>query len=154
MASLEDLYQEIILDHNKHPRNFGPLPGATHRADGNNPLCGDELKVSLCLSEGLVEKIQFQGQGCAISKASASLMTEAIAGKTLEDACYLARSVIEGITACEEGLKFEEAGDLAALSGVRKFPARVKCATLAWHALLCALDGGDRVSTEQIGPAA
>jgi nitrogen fixation NifU-like protein len=145
---MEDLYQEIILDHNKRPRNFGPLPGATHKADGHNPLCGDELMVSLKVSGGRVEQVSFQGQGCAISKASASIMTEAVVGKRPDEVRSLARSVVEGISGPEKGSSFEEAGDLAALSGVRKFPARAKCATLAWHALLCALDGGDSVSTE------
>ena len=145
---MEDLYQEIILDHNKRPRNYGPLPGATHRADGHNPLCGDELMVSLLVSGDQVEKIHFQGQGCAISKASASLMTETLPGKRTDEARAIARSVIDGIVVPGKDVIFEKAGDLAALSGVRKFPARTKCATLAWHALLCALDGGESVSTE------
>jgi nitrogen fixation NifU-like protein len=147
---MEDLYQEIILDHNKRPRNFGPLPGATHRADGRNPLCGDELMVSLCISGDKVEAVHFQGQGCAISKASASLMTEAVTGQRIEKARSIAHGIIDGLATRASELKFEEIGDLAALSGVHKFPARIKCATLAWHALLSALDGRSSVSTETV----
>lgn len=148
MASMEDLYQEIILDHNKRPRNFGPLAGATHRADGHNPLCGDELMVSMRLVDGRIESIHFQGQGCAISKASASLMTQALAGMGVEQARGLARRVVDGLDTQVRELTFAEVGDLAALSGVRQFPARIKCATLAWYACLCALDGGRSISTE------
>jgi nitrogen fixation NifU-like protein len=148
MASMEDLYQEIILDHNKRPRNFGPLEGTTHRADGRNPLCGDELMVSVRVVDGRIDAVHFQGQGCAISRASASLMTEALTGKPVEDARSCARGILAGLGSQPETLKFEQAGDLAALSGVHKFPARIKCATLAWHAFLCALDGGSSISTE------
>lgn len=145
---MEDLYQEIILDHNKRPRNFGPLKEATHRADGRNPLCGDELAVSLRLEGDRIEEARFQGQGCAISKASASLMTEAVTGKRTAAARELAERVCRGMAPEGRELVFEEVGDLAALSGVRRFPARVKCATLAWHALLGALEGRRETRTE------
>lgn len=148
MASLEDLYQEIILDHNKRPRNFGPLVGATHRADGRNPLCGDELSVSLRLEGDRVAAIHFHGQGCAISKASASLMTEALCGKRLPEARALAERVLAALQPHGAELVLERDGELAALLGVRKFPARVKCATLGWHAFLAAAAGRGAVSTE------
>jgi nitrogen fixation NifU-like protein len=148
MAGIEDLYQDIILEHNKRPRNFGPLAGATCKADGRNPLCGDELQVSLKLEDGRISGIHFTGQGCAISKASASMMTEAISGRTVERARAMARKVLDALGPHGGDLILERDGEVAALLGVRKFPARVKCATLAWHALLCALDGGDSVSTE------
>ena len=154
MAGIEDLYQDIILEHNKRPRNYGPLAGATHGADGRNPLCGDELKVSLRVEDGRISGVHFQGQGCAISKASASIMTEAVTGQTLERARQTARKMLGALQPGGQELVLERDGELAALLGVRKFPARIKCATLAWHALLCALDGGDSVSTESDDPAA
>jgi nitrogen fixation protein NifU and related proteins len=138
--SLEDLYQEIILEHNKRPRNFGSLPGANSRAKAYNPVCGDEVEVYLLIESGVVQRIGFQGQGCAISRASASLMTQALQGKTVQ----VARELMHNITALvqNQAVSFEPVGlgELAALSGVRKFPARAKCATLAWHALEQALD--------------
>lgn len=148
MASIEDLYQEIILDHNRRPRNYGPLAGATHRAKGHNPLCGDDLSVHLRVVDGKIEAIHFQGQGCAISKASASLMSEALSGKNLEDARFFTTTLLAGLKSGQGNLSFEEVGDLAALSGLRQFPARIKCATLAWHALMCALEGGQSATTE------
>jgi len=148
MADIEDLYQEIILDHNKRPRNFGPLPGATHRADGYNPLCGDEIKVSLVLEGDRIKALHFQGQGCAISKASASMMTEALVGKDTRQAREIAARVIGSFKPDGEDLVLERDGELASLLGIRKFPARVKCATLGWHAFLCALDGTPSISTE------
>jgi len=148
MPSIEDLYQEIILDHNKRPRNFGPLRGATHQADGHNPLCGDEIKVSLVMAGDRIEQVHFQGQGCAISKASASMMTEAVSGKRVTEARTIADRVIAALKPHGEELVLERDGDLAALLGVRKFPARIKCATLGWHALVCALDRQPSVSTE------
>lgn len=152
MSGIEDLYQEIILDHNKRPRHFGPLTGATHQADGLNPLCGDQLKVLLRLEGGgqgvRIGAASFQGQGCAISKASASMLTEAVTGQTPERARALAHRVLAAVQPHGEDLILERDGEVAALLGVRKFPARVKCATLAWHALLSALDSGASVSTE------
>ncbi|MEX0332726.1 MAG: Fe-S cluster assembly sulfur transfer protein SufU [Puniceicoccaceae bacterium] len=148
MAEIEELYQEIILEHNKRPRNFGPLAGATHMADGLNPLCGDELKIALQLEEGRIAALRFEGQGCAISKASASMMSEAVDGKSVEEARQIADKVLGAFQPGGTELVLEEDGEIAALLGVRKFPARIKCATLAWHALVCALEGKRAVSTE------
>jgi len=145
---MEELYQEIILEHNKRPRHFGPLPGATHRADGRNPHCGDELSVSLLREGDRIVEVRFQGQGCAISKASASLMTVALSGLPADRARTLAGRVLHAFQPNGPDLLLEDDGELAALLGVRRFPARVKCATLAWHAFLCALEGGTRISTE------
>ena len=149
MTSLEDLYQDIILEHNKRPRNYGPLAGSTHSADGHNPLCGDELNVSLRMDGKQIKDIHFQGQGCAISKASASLMTEILEGKSDDEARKITQRILSILKSKDQELALESDGDLAALSGVKKFPARIKCATLAWHAFLAALDGGPSVSTEQ-----
>jgi nitrogen fixation NifU-like protein len=135
---LRDLYQEVILDHNRHPRNFGTLDDANRKAEGYNPLCGDRIDLTLKVEDGRVRDIAFQGSGCAISTASASLMTEALKGKTVEEADELFRSFHEMLTTGEGGDP-ERLGKLAALAGVREFPIRVKCATLAWHALQSAL---------------
>lgn len=139
MASMEDLYQEIILDHNKRPRHFGPLSGATHRAEGRNPLCGDEVQVSLRVEEERIAEIRFQGQGCAISRASASLMTEALNDKKTREAVTCAREVLESLEGKGPVLAMKFRGDLVALDGVRRFPARLKCASLPWQAVLKAL---------------
>ena len=147
MPSMEDLYQEIILEHNKRPYHFGPLVGATHRADGVNPLCGDQIQVSLRVENGLLKQVFFQGQGCAISKASASLMASAVEGVSIDQALGLARQVTEALGG-DDSASLSDTGELAALSGVRAFPARVKCATLAWHALTSALERQGPVSTE------
>ncbi len=140
-SSLMDLYQEVILDHCKRPRNFGALPGADHVAEGYNPLCGDKVKVYLALDGDRLAGIAFEGAGCAISTASASLMTEALAGKSVGEAQQLFAEVHGMLTgdpsqAAEES---ESLGKLAALGGVREYPVRVKCATLAWHTLQAAL---------------
>jgi nitrogen fixation protein NifU and related proteins len=139
-TDLRDLYQEVILDHNRRPRNFGPLPGADRRAEGHNPLCGDQVAVYLKLDGDIVREVSFEGSGCAISTASASLMTEAVQGKTVAEALRLfARfhGLLTG-TASED----QDLGKLAALGGVREYPMRVKCATLAWHTLKAALEQG------------
>ena len=143
MEDLRDLYQEVILDHNKRPRNFGPLEQASHRADGHNPLCGDHLSVFLTLDGDTVREVSFEGSGCAISTASASLMTESVKGRTLEEAERLFEGFHELLTGDPSvvGKASEELGKLAVFSGVREFPVRVKCATLAWHTLKAALDG-------------
>jgi len=149
-SELRDLYQEVVIDHSKKPRNFRKPEGANRSAEGINPLCGDEITVYLKLSGDVIEDIGFQGAGCAISKASASLMTAALKNKTKAEAEALFQRVHSMVS---EGPKSkvnpEELGKLAVLSGVWEFPARVKCATLAWHTLRSALDGsGAPVSTE------
>jgi nitrogen fixation NifU-like protein len=154
MNGLDELYQELILDHHSRPRNWGALPGATHHAEGHNPLCGDEIKVLLCLDDSSalpsvrITDLRFIGQGCAISRASSSLMTEEVKGKTLAEAKALFAEFHELV----KGKKKASSGLLKkaqVLSGVRAFPMRVKCATLAWHTLMAALENkGNAVSTE------
>lgn len=149
MPELEDLYQEIILDHNRRPRNYGVLKDATHRAEGHNPLCGDEVTVFLHLEGDVIREITFDGQGCAISRASASLMTLKLKGRTVAEARALMREVHELLTGPDlEAPPPEDLGDLAALAGVRKFAVRVKCAALAWRTLEAALAQSGNVSTE------
>ncbi|HEV3077840.1 MAG TPA: SUF system NifU family Fe-S cluster assembly protein [Thermoanaerobaculia bacterium] len=163
-GELQDLYGEVILDHNRRPRNFGRLPGASHSAVGYNPLCGDRVEVYLRVEQGRIEEIAFEGVGCAISTASASMMTEALRGKSLEETRRLfasfhalvtgapagggstragfggeARAEAAGSSAAGGAL---ELGKLAAFAGVGEYPMRVKCATLAWHALQSALQSG------------
>ncbi len=149
-SELRDLYQEVVIDHSKKPRNFRKPEGANRSAEGMNPLCGDEITVYLKLAGDVIEDIGFQGAGCAISKASASLMTAALKNKTKAEAEALFQRVHSMVS---EGPKSkvdpEELGKLAVLSGVWEFPARVKCATLAWHTLRSALEGSAApVSTE------
>jgi nitrogen fixation NifU-like protein len=149
MPELDDLYQEIILDHNRRPRNFGVLKDATHHADGHNPLCGDEITVFAHIEGDRIAEITFDGQGCAISKASGSLMTQRLKGRTLAEAREIMRDVRTLLTVPEDAEPdLEKLGDIAALAGVRKFAVRVKCATLAWHTLEAALEGKADVSTE------
>jgi nitrogen fixation NifU-like protein len=156
MSDLRDLYQEVILDHSRNPKNFGVLEGATHRAEGYNPLCGDKVEVALQLDGDRVAAIKFKGQGCAISTASASLMTEALKGKTKDEALALFHKLHETVTGHEDerpgkgttvdatGSADVALGKLAVLEGVKNYPLRVKCATLAWHALRNALTGHER----------
>ena len=149
-SELRDLYQEVIIDHSKKPRNFRKPDGANRSAEGINPLCGDQITLYLKLADDVIEDIGFQGAGCAISKASASLMTSALKSKTKAEAEALFERVHSMIS---EGPRSkvdpQELGKLAVLSGVWEFPARVKCATLAWHTLRSALDGARApVSTE------
>ena len=148
MSDLDELYQEVILDHTRRPRNFGRLAAANRRASGDNPLCGDRLDLELEVRDGRIQDVAFQGAGCAISTASASLMTEAVKGRPLAEVEALAERFHTLMTG--EGPAGEELGKLAALSGVRAYPMRVKCATLAWHTLRAALEGGvdAAVSTE------
>ena len=135
---LNDLYRDVILDHNRRPRNFGGLEPADASVEGFNPLCGDRLTVRLQMQDDKISDIRFEGQGCAISTASASLMTEAVKGKTRADALRLFDRVHQLLT--DDGAPpAEELGKLAALSGVREYPARVKCASLCWHTLASAL---------------
>ncbi|WP_223642490.1 Fe-S cluster assembly sulfur transfer protein SufU [Corallococcus sp. EGB] len=148
-SDLKDLYQEVVLEHSKRPRNFRVVEGATCAAEGYNPLCGDQLSVTLKLEDGVIRDIGFQGQGCAISKASASLMTGAVKDKTREEAQALFERVHALVTEGPDNVDVESLGKLAVLSGVSEFPARVKCASLAWHTLNAALDGRTTsVSTE------
>ena len=146
MNELRELYQEVILDHNRSPRNTGELEGATNDAEGYNPLCGDQLKLYLAMEGGVVKDISFLGNGCCISKASASLLTEAVKGKTREQVQKMFDQVHEMVTT---GRVVGDVGKLAVFAGVHKFPARVKCAILAWHAVMAALKGeGQPVTTE------
>jgi len=143
---LSDLYQQVILDHCKHPRNFHDLPSPTCSAQGRNPLCGDQLKLFLTLEGDVIKDISFLGSGCCISKASASLLTESVKGKTKADVQKIFDRVHEMVTT---GVVSGDVGKLAVFAGVHKFPARVKCAILAWHAVKAALSGaGEPVSTE------
>jgi nitrogen fixation NifU-like protein len=148
-TDLRDLYQEVILDHNRRPRNFGKLEGANRHAEGHNPLCGDRLTVYLALDGDEIRDIRFEGSGCAISKASASMMTSEVKGKTVEQAEETFHRFHRMVT--EEGsADAESLGKLAAFSGVREFPVRVKCASLPWHTLDAALqsDKPAEISTE------
>jgi nitrogen fixation NifU-like protein len=148
-AALDALYQEVILDHNRRPRNFHPMEHASCSADGKNPNCGDQLTIWLKVDDEVVTDVSFQGQGCAISKASASMMTDAIKGKTRTDVVKLYEKVHKLVTGEDVSLaKDKEMGSLRALGGVSKFPMRVKCASLSWHAMKAALDGTAVVTTE------
>jgi nitrogen fixation NifU-like protein len=147
MSELADLYQEIILDHNKRPRNYREMPECTCQAEGLNPLCGDEVKVFVRLEDDQLSDVAFQGQGCAISRASASMMTGKTKGRSTEEARALSGRVRDMLVG-PEAEPARELGDLAALSGVRKFPARIKCAMLPWHTLEAALDGRDAATSE------
>jgi nitrogen fixation protein NifU and related proteins len=149
---LNDLYRDVILDHNRRPRNFGGLDAADASIEGFNPMCGDRLTLRLKLTDDTISDIRFEGQGCAISTASASMMTEAVKGKTRAQALQLFDRIHQLLTD-DAAPPSEELGKLAALSGVRQYPARVKCATLCWHTLSTALRDADQktlrtVSTE------
>jgi nitrogen fixation NifU-like protein len=137
---LADLYRDVIVDHNRSPRNRGTLPAATHRAQGDNPLCGDRLSLDLDVAGDVIRDLRFEGSGCAISTASASLMSEAVKGRTRQEAAELFGAVHGMLTGAT--VDTSRLGKLAALAGVREFPARVKCASLAWHTLNAALRGG------------
>jgi len=150
MAELRDLYQEVILDHAKAPRNYHPLNAATHRAEGYNPLCGDRFTVFLTMRGDVIEDIAFQGSGCAISRASASMMTQNLKGKSATEAAETFQRFHRMVTGQEDEKEAHaELGKLEAFAGVSEFPARVKCATLAWHTLQAALHGDQEpVTTE------
>ncbi|MCZ6916150.1 MAG: SUF system NifU family Fe-S cluster assembly protein [Gemmatimonadetes bacterium] len=150
MSELRDLYQQIILDHNRAPRNFKKLEDANRVAEGDNPLCGDKLRVYVQVSdEGVIDDIGFQGSGCAISKASASLMTSAVKGRTVQEAERLFGTFRDMVTGKAPETKEAGLGKLVAFAGVREFPARVKCASLSWHTLHAALEAtAATVSTE------
>ena len=149
MSDLSELYQEVILDHNRRPRNFRAITDASRTQDGFNPLCGDRLTLYVKLDGDLISDVAFQGSGCAISKASASLMTEALKGKTIGEARTMFDRFHEMVTSAPDAPP-PDLGKLSVLAGVREFPTRVKCASLAWHTLKAAVSGGeDRpVSTE------
>lgn len=148
-SDLAALYQDLIIDHNKHPRNFRVLEPPRREAEGYNPLCGDRLTVYLHLDGDRIREVSFQGTGCAISVAAASLMSEALTGKTVAEAGTLFERVHALLTGTGEGANAGDLGKLQALGGVRAYPSRVKCATLAWHTVQSALAGGDKpVTTE------
>lgn len=148
MSELRDLYQEMILDHSKRPRNFGVLEDADREADGHNPLCGDRLRIYVNLVDDVIDDVRFEGSGCAISTASASVMTEVLKGKTLADAqTWFER--FHGLVTGKISVDAEEFGKLAVFGGVSEFPVRVKCATLCWHTLQAALHNeAETISTE------
>ena len=148
--SLRELYQEVILDHSRHPRHFGPLEGATHVGEGYNPLCGDRVKVYLVLdAQNRIADIKFEGKGCAISQASASLMTDMLTGRTLDEAGTLMGGFLHMVKGeADTGeLDSDDRERLEVMAGVSAFPMRVKCATLAWHTMKSALEGGDPVKS-------
>jgi nitrogen fixation NifU-like protein len=148
-SELSDLYQEVVLDHGKRPRNFGKLEGATHHAEGLNPLCGDHFTVYAKVDGGTVREARFEGSGCAISKASASVMTGVVKGKTREEIDALFQRFHQLVTEGPREGDGADLGKLAVFGGVHEYPTRVKCASLAWHALRAALAGkDDPVSTE------
>ncbi len=149
MSELRELYQELVLDHNSRPRNFREMENATTRMEGYNPLCGDRVTVYVKLGGGRIEDVSFQGSGCAISRASASMMTTTIKGKTIDEAERLFGAFHEMVTGEGDPEEDDELGDLEVLAGVAEFPSRVKCATLSWHSMLSALKGQkEPVSTE------
>jgi len=148
MSELRELYQEQILEHSKAPRNFRELQNANHKAEGYNPLCGDHFTIYLDLEGDTIHDVSFQGSGCAISKASASMMTQSVKGKSKEEAAKLFEQFHQLVTGQANGDR-ESLGKLAVFAGVSEFPVRVKCATLAWHTLQAALEGKqEKISTE------
>src|SRR5678816_1417270 len=149
MSELSELYQQVILDHNKKPRNFRKLENANHTAEGYNPLCGDQLTIYLALENDLVKEVGFEGSGCAISKAAASMMTQAVKGKSKEQAENLFQEFHSMVTGeLNEETEENHLGNLKIFAGVREFPVRVKCATLPWHTLHAALNREGQISTE------
>jgi len=149
MSELSELYQQVILDHNKKPRNFHKLEGANHSAEGYNPLCGDHLTVYLQLEDEAVKDVSFEGSGCAISKAAASMMTQAVKGKSKPEVEKLFQEFHTMVTGDpEEEIGSDQLGNLQIFAGVREFPVRVKCATLSWHTMHAALNNQAIVSTE------
>jgi len=152
MNPLDDLYQEVILDHHRHPRNYARLPTANRQAEGANPLCGDRVTVYLDVADGVIRNISFEGEGCAIAKASASMMTGAVKGKTLAEASETFRQFHQMVTGGRDPcFDIEALGKLAAFSGVSAFPIRVKCASLAWHTLNAAMQQGDGPAVVAMG---
>ena len=150
MSEINELYQELILDHYAHPRHRGPLPAANRTGEGYNPLCGDQIRLRLVVDDDVIRDIAFEGAGCAISTAAASVMAEAVLGRTVDEALALFDQVMPVLTGTGElPAGADPSGKLAAFAGVRDYPMRVKCATLAWHTLRAALaDAGGTASTE------
>ena len=150
MFDAQDLYQEIVMDHNRRPRNFGSIADSTSTSEGFNPLCGDQVTVFLKVSDEIVEDDSFEGVGCAISKSSASMMTEGVKGKSVEEALIVFQAFRRMLTTTSDQVEDSEIlGDLEILKGVSQYPTRIKCATLSWHTLQAALQGsGSDVSTE------
>lgn len=150
MFDAQDLYQEIVMDHNRRPRNFGSIADSTSSSEGFNPLCGDQVTVFLKVSDEIVEDVSFEGVGCAISKSSASMMTEGVKGKSVEEALTVFQAFRRMLTTTSDQMEDSEIlGDLEILKGVSQYPTRIKCATLSWHTLQAALQGsGSNVSTE------
>ena len=147
---LRDLYKELILDHARSPRHFGKLSSATHSAEGINPLCGDKLKLYLSVDDaGRIGAARFEGSGCAISVASASLLTETVTGMTTDEALGFFEAMIARLSGSADAAASVDLGKLRALEGVKEFPSRVKCATLAWHALSAAIDNSDKPATTE-----
>ena len=144
MSDLTDLYREVILDHNRQPRNFGEIEDADRVIEGVNPLCGDRMTLYVKLDDGRIDDVRFKGTGCAISVASSSLMTERIKGSTVDESLDLFEQVHRMLTEQADDEQHTDLGKLAALSGVREYPSRIKCASLAWHALKTALTGDER----------
>jgi nitrogen fixation NifU-like protein len=155
MNEIQELYQQVILDHNKNPRNYGELPQATNIAEGHNPLCGDHIRITAIIENDIIKDLKFKGSGCAISKASASIMTTLVIGKTVEEAKQLFDVFHKIVTSdLRDRIETIELGKMAVFAGVREYPARVKCASLSWHTLMQALDKAQKesakVSTEII----
>jgi|TARA_Y100000031_G_scaffold69847_1_gene77536 nitrogen fixation NifU-like protein len=149
MTSVSDLYQEILLDHNSKPRNFRKPEGATHSVDGHNPLCGDKITIYLTVADGVITDAGFQGSGCAISKASASMLTQGVKGQSAARALEIFDAFHRMMTEPDAELDYDTLGDLESLAGVVEFPTRIKCAILAWHAMRSALEGqGETVTSE------
>jgi len=149
MNELRDLYEEVILDHNRNPRNYPKRPdGCNHSAAGDNPLCGDQVEIHLTVTDGFITDVGFEGDGCAISTASASMLTEAVKGKSEAQARELFELVRDMLTRSDDESPDPIIGKLAVLSGVREYPMRIKCASLAWHTMVAALDDGESATTE------
>ena len=149
MNDIQSLYQQMILDHNKNPRNFGGLNDPTHCAEGHNPLCGDEVMIFMKINNGIIEDITFKGSGCAIATSSASIMTTVLKGRTVHEAEEFFKQFHGIFTASmDEIIETDDLGKMAVFTGVREFPARVKCASLAWHTMNNAMHGQTNVSTE------
>ena len=149
MTGVSDLYQEILLDHNSKPRNFRKPEEATHSVDGYNPLCGDKITLYLTVADGVITDVGFQGAGCAISKASASMLTQSIKGQSSARALEIFEAFHQMMTEPDAELDFDTLGDLESLSGVIEYPTRIKCAVLAWHAMRAALEGRTAAVTSE-----